>query len=326
MEETMEKKDIKRVSNKIGISLLVYFLLNFLVVLVGIVVEMVAFMLINGYTNAADKSEETAIENAAMEYIEQSGLSMTAGVFVGILFLFLIFGRKGGIKALVKKNKTMNTKSLLQLICVFMGIQMVGSLSYVLLESGLNLIGLSAETNMEDASSVSQTISMFIYCGIVAPLVEEIIYRGFILRALEKHGKVLAIVISAFLFGIMHCNVPQSIFAMLVGIVLGYIAMEYSIKWSIFLHVLNNMFFGDLLSMALSGLSQETQNTITSVIMGGFFVIGLIIMIMKRKQIKAYIMENKVEKKYLLWTMTTVGMIIFVASQIGLAVFLLERL
>lgn len=196
----------------------------------------------------------------------------------------------------------------------------------MLMEAGLNLIGFTAESSMEMASASSQTISMFLYAGIIGPIVEELVYRGFVMRHLEKHGKMLAVVVSSIMFGAMHGNLPQGVFAFCVGLILGYVAIEYSIIWSIVLHILNNLVFSDLLGMALEGCSPLVQNIVYYSVFGLFFLIGLVIVIRKRAEIAAWIRQNKWEKPHMRWIMTTVGMILFLALHLLLAVMMLEAL
>ena len=61
-------------------------------------------------------------------------------------------------------------------------------------------------------------------------------------------GKRIAIVGSAFLFAMFHGNILQTPFAFLVGLVLGYVAVEHSIAWAMVLHMINNLVLGDLVT------------------------------------------------------------------------------
>lgn len=62
----------------------------------------------------------------------------------------------------------------------------------------------------------------------LAPAIcEELAFRGFILSGLRQHGhKWRAIVISSLLFGVTHGILQQSISAALVGLVIGYVAVQ----------------------------------------------------------------------------------------------------
>ena len=60
--------------------------------------------------------------------------------------------------------------------------------------------------------------------GLMAPLAEELVFRGAILRALLrwKRNPWIGIVISAFLFALIHMNPVQMPHAFLIGILLGW--------------------------------------------------------------------------------------------------------
>lgn len=83
---------------------------------------------------------------------------------------------------------------------------------------------------------------LIISVSIVAPIFEEIIYRGIILEQLyRRYGMIKAIIISALLFGLMHLNIQQGVNAFFIGIVLGFIYIKTnSLLLSIFLHFANN--------------------------------------------------------------------------------------
>ena len=67
---------------------------------------------------------------------------------------------------------------------IFMGIQLPIVLMDMAVESGLNQFVYTAEGGMEMATSGSLTITMFLYSSLVGPIVEELIYRGFVMRSL----------------------------------------------------------------------------------------------------------------------------------------------
>jgi membrane protease YdiL (CAAX protease family) len=60
--------------------------------------------------------------------------------------------------------------------------------------------------------------------GIIAPVFEEILFRGLVFGELRKVSKLpLAIVLQALIFGIYHMNVIQGSYAFLLGILLGFV-------------------------------------------------------------------------------------------------------
>ncbi len=85
----------------------------------------------------------------------------------------------------------------------------------------------------------------YVAIGILAPLAEEIVFRGAILRTLlnmvSKKNHWVAIMISAAIFGVAHGNVAQLVNALLMGLLLGW--MYYRTKSlvpGILMHWVNN--------------------------------------------------------------------------------------
>ena len=156
----------------------------------------------------------------------------------------------------------------------------------------LSLFGLDlSEILSQDFSSHS--ITMFIYTTIMAPITEEIIFRGAGLRALEKHGKVFAIIMTALLFGLFHENLYQVYFAALIGLGFGYIAFEYSIFWVIFFHIFNNLVIAEGLDFLTNYIPESIVILINYALMTAGTTVVLIVLILNRSKIKAYITENK---------------------------------
>lgn len=86
-------------------------------------------------------------------------------------------------------------------------------------------------------------IAGFITVCILAPILEEILFRGIILRGLFQQGvsPIIAIALSSFLFGIAHMNPWQFLGAGLLGAVFGFVYYRTKALWiCIFLHALNN--------------------------------------------------------------------------------------
>ena len=79
--------------------------------------------------------------------------------------------------------------------------------------------------------------------AILAPLLEEVLFRGAIQGVLMRYfGRPWpAIIVSALVFGIFHLNPVQIVYATLLGIVLGWIYYRTGSLLSVIVgHVLNN--------------------------------------------------------------------------------------
>lgn len=160
---------------------------------------------------------------------------------------------------------------------------------------------------------------MFVYAALVGPLAEEIVFRGAVLRYLEKYGKVYAIVISALLFGVFHSNLTQGVFAFLVGLVLGYVALQYSFKWAVVLHVMNNLVFSDLLGCLMELLDPALSDLILYAMYIVFFVGGVFVLYTERHKIKDYLHRHRTGKKIYFHTLTAFWMVVFIGINVLLA-------
>ncbi|MBU3179901.1 CPBP family intramembrane glutamic endopeptidase [Clostridium psychrophilum] len=93
-----------------------------------------------------------------------------------------------------------------------------------------------------NGDTVSPIISIFSTI-VIAPIYEEIIFRGILLRGMaRKISPNIALLVSALLFAVVHMNIAQGINAFFLGIVLGLIYLRSgSIYLSIFAHFINNL-------------------------------------------------------------------------------------
>ena len=74
----------------------------------------------------------------------------------------------------------------------------------------------------------------------VAPVLEEIVFRGVIMDNLKKYGIKTAIIINSIFFALSHYNTDMIIPAFFTGIIFSYVAYKYSIKYSILIHFFIN--------------------------------------------------------------------------------------
>lgn len=85
-------------------------------------------------------------------------------------------------------------------------------------------------------------IFIFISTCIIAPIFEEVLYRGVLLNGLlKKYNYKKAIIYSALIFGIAHMNLPQGVNAFFLGVIIG-LAYYYtrSIYLCMTMHFVNN--------------------------------------------------------------------------------------
>lgn len=93
---------------------------------------------------------------------------------------------------------------------------------------------------------------------LVAPFVEELLFRGIILRGfLRRYSRVNALLFSSIIFGAAHLNLYQFIGAGVLGLLLGWLYMHFrSILPGMFFHAIYN---GAIAVTANAGSGNETS-------------------------------------------------------------------
>ena len=81
----------------------------------------------------------------------------------------------------------------------------------------------------------------FVSVAILPALIEEWAFRGVVLRALLPYGRTFAVFFSSALFGLMHLDPAQSVFAFTFALVLAFVYASTGSLWMcVFLHAVNN--------------------------------------------------------------------------------------
>lgn len=110
--------------------------------------------------------------------------------------------------------------------------------------------------NMDLQGYSNLSILLIIYSVLLAPIVEELIFRGLIFRY-ARHAMPFwfANIWQALLFGFVHLNLVQGLYAFAMGLFLGWVCRRgHGIRYSIPVHIVFNLigcFFSDLISSSL---------------------------------------------------------------------------
>ena len=239
-------------------------------------------------SNSIDSALEFAVTSAAWGYL--------LAIAVGMLML-LLWKKPAYIRdTILLSDKRMSWRDFLLLSVLFFTGQQLFQWWYLLLDWLGRLMGVSVDSIFDSVSVDTHQLPMFLYAGILGPIAEEILFRGLVLRSLRPYGKKFAIVVSAILFGLFHGNLLQAPFAFVVGLVLGYVALEYHIGWAMALHVMNNLGYADLLPRLLSHLPSGVDEVIITVFLWICTVGSVVILICHWPQIRDYWRENPTEK------------------------------
>ena len=129
---------------------------------------------------------------------------------------------------------------------------------------------------------------------IVPAITEEFAMRCCSLQLLRKYGKGFAVLCVSVVFGLLHGNIVQFVFAFIIGVILGYVTvMTDSILPAVIIHGANNG-LSVTSSVAEYFSGEETSNIVSVVLYVLFAVLGIFatVILAKNKQFKSLKTDN----------------------------------
>lgn len=168
-------------------------------------------------------------------------LSYLVSVILFALLYYLLICRNLPLRSVFQKNRRLRPSTLFMVfICgIFMQVYISIALNNILpfFEKTMNNY-----INLLDTITGTDSVLSFIAVALLAPIAEELLFRGLIQKRLSNIMPVtVAIIIQAFLFGFYHLNIVQGIYAFLIGLAAGFLVHSYkTVKVSILLHIAIN--------------------------------------------------------------------------------------
>jgi len=186
---------------------------------------------------------------------------------------------------------------------------------------------------MEPSSNIVGVLAMVFMMVIIAPIFEEFLVRGIMYDALKPYGTGIAILISSFLFGLMHGSLYMLFYTTAYGLALGYIRYATGSLFVVtILHaIVNSISAGALLLGTLTVMTNEenrfvnTVYTIYLVAVVVMIIVGVAVFISKIPAVKKYKFENPWSEvspgKKVAWFLCTVPgiiMMVFAFNELSL--------
>ena len=120
----------------------------------------------------------------------------------------------------------MNRRRWIVLLLVLAGLvlQLISNFLLIMVFTAFPELMESYSQVLENLGMNSPTFLSLLYTAAVAPIAEELLFRGLTLRILEGAFPFWASnLLQAFYFGLIHGNLVQGGYAFLAGMVLGYL-------------------------------------------------------------------------------------------------------
>ena len=305
----VEKSAIRRYYNIGGFTMLIQFIVS----------TVLALILILGTQLILKKMNPDAAEGAISHYMNKGA------IFVAINMLIYLITNVGvallGLKwAKIKPTSMIQTRDYSisdAVIHCFAGLFIW--LSAGILSTGIDNIfskyGFSTDVLDLDIGKTGLGFAIFtVYSCIIAPVTEEIFFRGALMKIFSKADQRFAIVASAVFFGLAHGNIPQFLLAFLIGVFLGHIDMKHnSIVPSIVVHICINSFS----TIASHFSDNKTVTALIGLCILGSAAVGLILLIMFRRHNRLPMSTPAQKLRGFPIAKTSVGCIIAVVLHIG---------
>ena len=132
---------------------------------------------------------------------------------------------------------------------------------------------------------------IFVAAVIIAPILEEFIYRKLIIDRLYVHGEAAAILVSAVIFALVHGNLHQVFYAFLNACILGWIYTRTGrLRYTILFHMITN-FLGSIAILPLFDAREKLKEFLSNedigmeilspaMIVGGYGILKLALAIL----------------------------------------------
>ncbi len=160
------------------------------------------------------------------------------------------------------------------------GICMAANIAVNYIMFFFELIGIPEPTMPDylEKNIPSLLLNIFVF-AVLPALLEELVFRGYVLRAFRVYGDWFAVSVSSLLFGLMHGNIMQIPFALIVGFALGWLYVATNNIWvPISVHFINNG-FSLLLQYSGIGLGNAQKGTLNVFCILGLIAIGAVCLV-----------------------------------------------
>lgn len=224
---------MKELNQGKGLSIVESIISIFIIVIIIEVSSFVCYLLIQGIELLFDLGNLITLTNYC-------------GLFGRIIALFFI------VKYITKRNNLITVfifrvkekikiKQLIFSILLLIGY-------FLFFSNSIEILLLKIKYSQEFIDAINNmTIDLvytFIFSVLIAPIFEEIVFRGIILEQLSiRYNIYISILVSALLFAIFHFDLHQGINSLLLGITLGFIYNQVgSLLLNIVLHLVYNFY------------------------------------------------------------------------------------
>lgn len=223
----VDLKSAKKTYSKIGIALCI----------IIVAVFITQTIMVTAIELSGEKAQQFMESSTGMWILSFVPLYAVA-IPLGLFFM-------KGLPSNPPQKKNMGTKFFwtalpISIFLVYIG-NYIGNFLSIWLSKG------TAENSLDSFAMDASPLKILVMV-ILAPMIEEIVFRKIIIDKTRVYGEKTAVLFSGLLFGLFHMNLFQFFYAFFVGIVLGYVYMHTGkLRYTVIIHSIIN-FFGSVIA------------------------------------------------------------------------------
>jgi membrane protease YdiL (CAAX protease family) len=153
------------------------------------------------------------------------------------------------------------------------------------------ILGRSYGNELDALVGETSPNTVLVLMVILAPIIEEVLFRKVLLDRLKLYDERTGICLSAYLFGIVHGNFWQFFYAFALGLIFAYVYTKTrKVHHTILLHMMIN-FIGGYIPSLTAGLPEDsgllqTANTVMGLVAMAAMAATVVLLIVLRKRIR----------------------------------------
>ncbi len=259
-----EKRKIRHNYNVIGITLLaLYILLN------G-----AAIVLFSIFSPNVVYNEDGAVVENFRDTLIGGCVPAASAILVFIFYCVFSRYRPGELF----RAEGLNKGQIFRYVLIVLGLQQVSIICSMIMSNLFYSMGLEVYTTNYVLEHRPSVYAVDIFSTVIlAPIGEELIYRGVVLRCAAKVSQRFAIFFSAFIFGIMHGNPYQFLLGFLLGIPMAIITIKTgSLIPTIICHMSVN--FMASVYEAVEYFDEEASTALSFIMLPILLILGIIML------------------------------------------------
>ncbi len=158
-------------------------------------------------------------------------------IFVSIIILLIGFNRKFTFSSL---KPTVTNKKFIAITALGMASILLGSNAAAITNALMDAFSLKTSEVAAPEGAYHTIVFLLVYI-VLAPVTEELLFRGIILERLRRYGDIFAVLSSAMMFSLLHASLQSFPSAFISGVIFALISIySGSPLASMIVHATNN--------------------------------------------------------------------------------------